>query len=234
MKRAVSLASMILIAIVLSGVLPRMVSEASEGGITLAKIEIGHTHVGDYSRKGGCYNVWYDGCGQPLTPAGVDWNASSDGTWGLYRCPTGHTQTRSVVNAYGLHCQAGCGYRVNCGLSTGQTIATFFIEEQSGYVLHPSLSIEGGSVNVVSFTWQDGSVDDLVVSSNGTYTCTLTYTDNGVTRVSTLSCEVTDYDTEPPVIESVTGYESREKYHNIVVSATDNYGVTGYKIEKKQ
>ena len=38
----------------------------------------------------------------------------------------------------------------------------------------------------------------------------------------------------PPVIESVTGYENREKYHNIVVSATDNCGVTGYMIEKKQ
>ena len=198
MKRVVSLVSMVLMSIVLSVVSPRIISEASDGGITLVGIELCHIHVGSSSSKGGCYQIWSDGCGQLLTPQGVDWSASSDGTWGLYRCTAGHTQTRSVVNAQGLHCQAGAGYRVNCGLSTGQTIATFSIEEQSGYVLHPVLSIEKGSVKVTSFTWQDGSVGDLIVSSNGTYTCTLTYTDNGATRASTLSCEVTDYDTEPP------------------------------------
>jgi len=233
MKRVVSLVSMILMSVVLSVVVPRMISEASEGSNTLAEVEIGHNHAGSSASRGGCYQVWSDGCGQTLTPQGVDWNASSDGTWGLYTCPAGHRQTRSVVNAYGLHCQVGCGYRVNCGLSEGQTIATFSIEEQSGYVLNPVLNVVKGSVKAVSFTWQDGSVGALTVSSNGIYTCTLTYTDNGVVRVATLSCEVTDYDTEPPVIEGVTGYESREKYHTIAVSATDNYGVTGYMIEKK-
>lgn len=210
-----------------------MIFEASEGNISLAEIEICHIHAGKSSSKGGCYQVWSDGCGQTLTPQGVDLNASSDGTWGLYTCPAGHKQTRSVVNAQGLHCQVGCGYRVNCGLSAGQNIATFSIVEQSGYVLHPVLDVTAGSVQAVSFTWQDGSVGDLAISSNGTYTCTLVYKDSGVIRSVALSCEVTDYDTEPPVIESVTGYESREKYHTIVVSATDNYGVTGYMIEKK-
>lgn len=54
MKRVMSLASVIFMSVILSVVSPpRMISEASEGSISLAEIEICHIHAGNSSSRGG-------------------------------------------------------------------------------------------------------------------------------------------------------------------------------------
>lgn len=152
----------------------------------------------------------------------------SSSWWECGKCGTHYSGSGS--------CTKVVGYSLGCGLDSSVAIGEFILtksREGSNYQLVPSVSTSSSVCVPVSYTWSNGDTGTCTVTGDGSYTCTLKWTDMGVEKTATLSYVVEDYDTEPPVIESVTGYESREKYHTIVVSATDNYGVTGYMIEKK-
>ncbi len=193
-----------------------------------------HTHTGVSYQVGGCYGgSYYSGCGKTLTYLRPDYNASSDGSWGLYQCPSGHYQTRSVNGASGLICQLGAGYSLICGSTTSNVesynlICTDESKELGRATMH---KIAGGNYTLSvscdianSYLWSDGTTEQSIsVTSNGYYECQISYTDGEVSRTIVLSYTVEDYDSEPPKIMSVIRSTERVAGGvDITLDATDN------------
>lgn len=205
-------------------------------------MELTHSHVGSEKVSGGCYTtkttqnvpVYCDGVmTEPWTNSAGQRRITCSHGWHEYSA-----SEKSQGNTCGAfrYNNKVTKYALSCGVTAGATVGTFTISKEAGrtsYYLKPSTSVSSSVCVPVSYTWSNGDTGTCTVTGNGSYTCTLKWTDMGVEKTATLGYVVEDYDTEPPVIESAIGYESREKYHTIVVSATDNYGVTGYMIEKK-
>lgn len=240
MKKSVLVA--VLSALVVGGGSILSTVTASAETVAVATMELTHSHVGSESSSGGCYTnkTSYSYNETCKGYSGAAWQQNGAGQW-YVTCTTCGTYWAVSGNCSYQKCshqttKTGTKYTLSCGVTAGDAVGMFTISKEAGrtsYYLKPSVSTSSSVCVPVSYTWSNGDTGTCTVTGNGSYTCTLKWTDMGVEKTATLSYVVTDYDTEPPVIESVTGYESREKYHTIVVSATDNYGVTGYMIEKK-
>lgn len=216
---------------------------ADDSGIdeVVASVNLTHEHRGVSTTKGYCYSgaeTYHEGCTNKLTYLRPDYNASADGSWGLYVCPSGHYATRSCHNAVGLTCEMGAyySYALSCGLAEGSITGVFQIKktiENEIYTLSPLTTTSSTMCVITSCTWDDGTVGELAVTENGTYSCTLSWKDNGIAKTETLTYTVTDYDTEPPLITALTADKTSWTNQNITltVMATDNYGVTGYRID---
>lgn len=216
---------------------------ADDSGIdeVVASVNLTHEHRGVSTTKGYCYSgaeTYHEGCTNKLTYLRPDYDASADGSWGLYVCPSGHYVTRSCHNAVGLTCGMGAyySYALSCGLAEGSITGVFQIKktiENEIYTLSPLTTTSSTMCVITSCTWDDGTVGELAVTENGTYSCTLSWKDNGIAKTETLTYTVTDYDTEPPVITALTADKTSWTNQNITltVMATDNYGVTGYRID---
>lgn len=216
---------------------------ADDSGIdeVVASVNLTHEHRGVSTTKGYCYSgaeTYHEGCTNKLTYLRPDYNASADGSWGLYVCPSGHYVTRSCHNAVGLTCGMGAyySYALSCGLAEGSITGVFQIKktiENEIYTLSPLTTTSSTMCVITSCTWDDGTVGELAVTENGTYSCTLSWKDNGIAKTETLTYTVTDYDTEPPVITELTADKTSWTNQNVTltVMATDNYGVTSYRID---
>lgn len=241
MKKSVLVA--VLSALVIGGGAILSTVTASAETVAVATVELTHSHVGSESSSGGCYTNKKTST-VTVTCDGVmtaPWTGSDGNKYITCSKYSSHYYSASS-KSQGNRCGWNMGsstvtkYLLSCGVTAGDAVGMFTISKEAGrtsYYLKPSVSTSSSVCVPVSYTWSNGDTGTCTVTGNGAYTCTLKWTDMGVEKTATLSYVVEDYDTEPPVIESVTGYESREKYHTIVVSATDNYGVTGYMIEKK-
>jgi hypothetical protein len=230
-------------AIVALTAIPVTYAHADDSGIdeVVASVNLTHEHRGVSTTKGYCYSgaeTYHEGCTNKLTYLRPDYNASADGSWGLYVCPSGHYVTRSCHNAVGLTCEMGAyySYALSCGLAEGSITGVFQIKktiENEIYTLSPLTTTSSTMCVITSCTWDDGTVGELAVTENGTYSCTLSWKDNGIAKTETLTYTVTDYDTEPPVITALTADKTSWTNQNITltVTATDNYGVTGCRID---
>lgn len=229
-------------AIVALTAIPVTYVHADDSGIdeVVASVNLTHEHRGVSTTKGYCYSgaeTYHEGCTNKLTYLRPDYNASADGSWGLYVCPSGHYVTRSCHNAVGLTCGMGAyySYALSCGLAEGSITGVFQIKktiENEIYTLSPLTTTSSTMCVITSCTWDDGTVGELAVTENGTYSCTLSWKDNGIAKTETLTYTVTDYDTEPPVITALTPDKTSWTKGNVIVTvtATDNYSVTGYRL----
>lgn len=221
----------------------RIAAEASaeESLVEVETVTLQHTHTGNSTSGGGCYTQYEhsDGCGQLLTYLHPDYDADSTGTtWGLYKCPAGHLQSRSCLNYSGLHCMYGNYTRYNpeCGLEEGAALGTIIISRlvDDGYYLIPSAVDLADSVTNVSYEWSSGENGNVTVTGNGTYTLTIHYTESGTEKSTQISHEVSDFDTTAPVIDDVQKSTEQETNQNVIltVSADDNggSGVAAYRI----
>lgn len=121
-------------------------------------------------------------------------------------------------------------YALGCGLNDGDKAGTVTIERQvseQNYKLTPAVGGTAGCISNVSC-----SPSSYQVTSNGSYSFTVNYTDSGVSKSVSVSCTISDYDGTAPVINSVTASTTAETTGSVSLSvnATDNVGITAYRM----
>lgn len=163
---------------------------------------------------------------------------SDSGKWVCMHHNCGYSDGQVI--RYDLNCGKSTStverYNLGCNASPSTKLGTFQITkivQGSSYTLSPSLVVSSGLCVPVSYSWNTGASGDLCVTANGAYTCTVTYKDNGAQRTEVLSYTVTDYDSIPPTVSDVQKTNDRASCVVVDVTATDNIGVAGYKIELK-
>lgn len=217
------------------------VSADAQPGV-VAEATLQHIHAGDSTNGGGCHTkfVHSDGCGKLLSYLQPDYNASADGSWGLYICPDGHYQTRSVLGSSVLHCGIGWfdRYDPDCGMNENDTIGTIQIQKNvdNGYILIPSALNLAECVSGISYEWSTSETGNCIVSENGEYRLTVRYQDSGVNRTVQLSYTVDDFDNVAPVISEVQKSTDKETNQDLILTviAADNEGgsgIAGYRID---
>ncbi|MGN1204250.1 MAG: hypothetical protein ACI4SA_04240 [Lachnospiraceae bacterium] len=122
-------------------------------------------------------------------------------------------------------------YTLGCGLNDGDKAGTVTIERQvseQNYKLTPAVGSTAGCISNVSC-----SPSSHQVTSNGSYAFTVNYTDSGVSKSVSVSCTISDYDGTAPVINSITASTTAETTGSVSLSvnATDNVGVTAYRMD---
>ena len=157
--------------------------------------------------------------------------------WAIGQCDA----NKKTVTAY--HCSicgteaSGTGfcaktmYTLGCGLNDGDKAGTVTIERQVGeqnYKLTPAVGGAAGCISDVSC-----SPSSYQVTSNGSYSFTVSYTDSGVSKSVSVPCTISDYDGAAPVINSVTASTTAETTGSVslTVNAADNVGVTAYRMD---
>ena len=143
----------------------------------------------------------------------------------VYKCSVCGTE------ASGAGSCAKTTYTLGCGLNDGDKAGTVTIERQvseQNYKLTPSVGGTAGCISNVSC-----SPSSYQVTSNGSYSFTVSYTDSGVSKSVSVSCTISDYDGAAPVINSVTASTTAETTGSVslTVNATDNVGVTAYRMD---
>lgn len=126
-----------------------------------------------------------------------------------YKCTnvTGYAlscnKSSSTIDSYQLSCGKTTStidsYSQVCVLEEVATIATINIEKEItdiSYLLKPVAKDVDTTCTIISYTWDNGDIGNCIVTSNGTYTCTISYTDSGVEKTATISYVVEDYLTE--------------------------------------
>lgn len=218
-----------------------MQSKAVATQEVVAQVDLTHSHVGSSSASGGCYT----------TPENYSWSQQCTGySGGAWQYNGGWYVTCTTCNNYWAvpgDCSfqkctktithTGTRYLLSCGADADAVIGTFKITKirDTEYILSPSVTASSSLCVPVSYTWDTGNEGDLTVTANGTYTCTLSWKDNGAVKTATLQYVVTDYDTEPPVVSDVVRNMSRVQDCVVAeVTATDNFGVTEYKLEQSE
>lgn len=121
-------------------------------------------------------------------------------------------------------------YALGCGLNDGDKAGTVTIDRQvseQNYKLTPAVGGTAGCISNVSC-----SPSSYQVTSNGSYSFTVNYTDSGVSKSVSVSCTISDYDGTAPVINSVTASTTAETTGSVSLSvnATDNVGITAYRM----
>ena len=121
-------------------------------------------------------------------------------------------------------------YALGCGLNDGDKAGTVTIERQvseQNYKLTPAVGGTAGCISNVSC-----SPSSYQVTSNGSYSFTVNYTDSGVSKSVSVSCTISDYDGTAPVINSITASTTAETSGSVslTVNATDNVGITAYRM----
>ena len=173
--------------------------------------------------------------------------ASGSGDWMESKCtncgkgssggtqPSGHTKSAltctkstSTIERYNLSCsETTCGTAyISCSLTA----------DCSSAKLSVVINSQGAGATATGCSWSTGSTGSSIdVTQNGTYTCNLSWKDNKSEVVSTsiLTCTVDGLDPYPPNISGVSQSPNRATYQVVGVSATDNVGVTEYKLNKK-
>lgn len=208
-----------------------------------------HTHSGNSGTRGGCYQgaqsvAGTHRCGQAFKSTTGPFQ---DGSYNHF-CNYNHITNTSnswIVGTcgatitdykYALSCGKTTStiesYNLTCGKNTSTVIGTVSMTKSRGtdYVLGIT-----SDLSITGYSWQDGSTgSSIVVNGNKEYTCTVTYTDNGVSRTKSISYTVSDFDNVPPTINNMVRSTVRVASAVVItVNATDNVGVTGYKLEKK-
>lgn len=149
---------------------------------------------------------------------------------------TSHTYTASE---YVLSCpktaQTIDGYTLSCTKGSG-VVASFEMYKNvtsDSYTLSISPILQSG-VTVLSYKWSNGSTSSTCsVTSNSTYTCEVTISDGGIQRKSTLSYTVSDYDTQSPVVQTVSRVTNRVRSDvGVTVQAQDNVKVSDYMLNR--
>lgn len=153
----------------------------------------------------------------------------------FYVCPSCGSQYSNSGS-----CTKVTGYATSCGLSAENACGSIDmvknVSPSNGYSLSVILNTDENSEDkfvITSYTWEDGSTaESHEVTGNGEYECAVTYTDCNVEKNGTLIYTVSDYDTEPPIITALTPSTTSWTKGNVIVTvtATDNYGVTGYRL----
>lgn len=221
---------------------------SADDGI-IASVVLTHTHSGS-SSGGGCYtNTQY---------GNVDWIKNIPTTYGNHcgsgdkhiynyrcgycgrvysaagwECMTCHA--RSTVNCHCYH-NTAIGHSLGCSLSEGSQMGTVNVKKtiDSGYFLTPEFVQSSTMASVTSYVWSNGDTGTCSVTGDGTYTCTVTWTDNGAVRTSSVSYVVEDYDKEPPVINSIELPEARTNEDVVLtIKASDNMGIDSYSFDSK-
>lgn len=177
---------------------------------------------------------WYidhSGCGQ-------NDRGSSHGYQVCTRCGTiayAWGSGTSRPNAGTSHTYTTTSYVPKCGINTGTTTTLSMIKTNNadGYFLDVTLAANQLGISITKYQWNNSNTTSrLAVTGDGTYSCTVTYSDNGISHNAVLSYTVSDYDKEPPVVENVTLSETGWTNQDILlmVIATDNMGVDKYSI----
>lgn len=217
---------------------------------------IPHVHIGNETNGGGCYGTPYQTSTQVYKEVNLapDWRCGScHCNWnvGYGTCGCGYTGyadnynfgkkewkwVTETVTRYRLSCTKTIdGYSLGCGLDADATIGSISMTKavSSEYKLSIVSEQTSDKFVVTGYKWSDNSTgSSMKVTANGVYTCTVSYTDNGSARTSVLSYEVTDYDTEPPVIGSATVSPTVRTNEDVTVTvvATDNMTVGGYSFD---
>lgn len=187
----------------------KVVSNTSSWGCSYCPGTVSHTHyTGNHSECGASsYNYKRNRCGS----CGRNYDEGSDFSAGT------HTYTKTV-------------YTLGCGKNNA-TVGTVSLSKavSDKYIL----SIDVSGVTPVSYSWSTGSrTNTAEVTSNGTYTVSVVVKEGAVKSTKNFSYNVTDYDTTPPQISSVERFSERVTHMDVIVNATDNYGVVDYKLEK--
>lgn len=159
-------------------------------------------------------------------------------SWHMYKttCTVcgAHGNNGSPWNIDETHTYNTSGRVLTCTKGTGVVATLNMMKDVSaeGYKLSINSTLHSG-VTVKSYTWSSGQTTSSInVTSNGTYTCTVKIDDGGVEKSSTLSYEVSDYDTQKPAISGINQGGIRVSEEVVTVFATDNMGVTEYKLER--
>lgn len=220
-----------------------------------------HVHSGTESSNGGCYTqpvyysyacngslyisstsymgtstLWYthtcSSCGQDVYCLSADMSS-------VYKC--NRTIQTSTILKYSL----GCGkttetiesYNLICPIEENVPVGTLNLYkkcENEKYVLTVIPTLNDSILSVTGYEWSTGSTENKIsIEGNGTYSCTVTYLDGDDEKTEFLEYEVTDYDTEPPVITDLTPDKTAWTNQNVIitVTATDNYGVAAYRLD---
>lgn len=179
--------------------------------------------------------IWH-----PKTTCGHDCNSGlcgNDGTGRTpstgvrckYKTPTGSYRCN---NCYSTTCSGVhvTSYNLGCGLDEGSVIGQVSIQRliSSQYELQVV-----SNLTVVSYSWSTGSSEEsIVVNGNGVYSCEVVVSDGSVSKTVSVTYEVTDFDTEPPVFQSLECTEGRKNFVVVKPTFTDNFsGVSEYKLE---
>lgn len=185
--------------------------------------DILHIHAGDTTHGGACYgNVTY-GTKSAVINTGNDNSSGTnpDGTtwtqtihhWKCTKCGRVFTSTTRVDN--GVVSSIGNGncctvpYVIGASLSCAKTTSTVegilhIDESTTDYAQSVTLSAYVSDIldiTIDGYSWNTGeTTSDIIVTSNGTYTVTLTYTDTGVQHTKSLSIDINNIDAIPPVL----------------------------------
>lgn len=217
---------------------------------TVCSVSLLHTHSGSSSSGGGCYTTpSYKTVRERNVPTTYT-SCSCGGTLSHYnyKCDI----CGATFNDAGLECNkcgvkkkvsinhshtVVSGYSLGCGLSENQVVGTVSVTKQvnSSYTLTPQLTDSSSGASITSYSWSNGDTGTCTVTGDGTYTCTVTWTDNGAVRTSSVSYVVEDYDKEPPVVNSITESPEARTKEDVVLTirASDNMGIDSYSFDSK-
>lgn len=227
---------------------------AGMGEETVHMCNIYHTHVGDPSTNGGCYTTpaycggsysggitgWYgwwrydnntalgcQQCGRPSNNHGGNTHSVSHYT--CNRCGAGSSYNPG-------YCTNTYGYGLSCGLGTNTLMGTLNLVKSrsaTSYTLTPVGVYQHPNLVFHSFVWTGGVPNVATVTGNGTYTCTIGYTDRGFLRSVAIPISITDFDNTPPTINSFTVTPTARTAGSVTVkvNATDASGVASYSMD---
>lgn len=232
-------------------------SEAGTGKTLISSQSVIHTHTGtaNQSTANGCYTT----ASSVQATCTVYKVAVNTDSWGCSYCPgtvshthyngthsecgasaynykrnrcnsCGHNYDEGSDFSEGTHTYTKTVYTLGCG-KNNKSVGTVSLSKtvSDKYIL----SIDVTGVTPVSYSWSTGSKTNTAeVTSNGTYTVSVVVREGTIQSTKNFSYTVTDYDTTPPQVSSVERSIERVTYVGVIVNATDNYGVVGYKLEK--
>lgn len=170
-----------------------------------------HVHNGNSSVCGGCYTVSqyaYHTCNGSLDHGSAEYGYSIVANNGSYnRCV--EAIRSNTISSYGLSCGKTDttieGISLHCGLNEESVIGTLHINPSADTQIVKQLDlnayIDGSGATATDYFWNTGETTDTkIVTSNGTYTCTVTYLDFMASFTKDLSIIVKNIDNLAPEI----------------------------------
>lgn len=230
----------------------------TSGGVCYVAIPHSHTSscykTVDAQYHSGSDPVYYDSCGcshqKHYYACSVCGSVKSGQTNYSGGCTKGHSLSDNKVsdcctkqqlicsktnNGYKLNCSKTIdGYSLVCTKGTSEVASLSMHKNKEGatYTLTVVPSLKTG-VTVTSYRWSTGSTSSSCeVTANGSYTCEVSISDGGIARTTSLSYNVTDYDTQAPVVIDIEVSTERLSSLDFSVNASDNIGVSEYMATK--
>ncbi len=172
-----------------------------------------HVHTGSSEKYGGCYTVKSTNIINRCDACENNDHANHVGTGSCWYDPDYgyHCNCGEIVTTYKLGCGRDStkidGYKLNCGLAEGEVIGIFTLKpKENSYSnsnqITASVTSLNSKVTIIEYKWNTGATAESIVSEqNGTYTCSLTYSDHGTERSQDLSINIDNIDNLAPQAE---------------------------------